>query len=63
MILTLQTFYVKSKIETSDWLFEYSHYCLESLRLSALVANVYDMIVCLVVFLSKVLFTIYVTGV
>ena len=36
-VSTFQTFYLKSKIETSDRLFQYSHYCLESLRLSALV--------------------------
>ena len=35
-VSTFQTFYLKSKIETSDRLFHYSHYCLESLRLSAL---------------------------
>ena len=35
-VSTFQTFYRKSKIETSDRLFQYSHYCLKSLRLSAL---------------------------
>ena len=26
----------KSEVETSDWFYQYSHYCLESLRVSAL---------------------------
>ena len=35
-VSTFQTIYLKSKIETSYRLFQYSHYCLESLRISAL---------------------------
>ena len=34
-ISIFQTFYTKSKTETFDWFFQYSHYCLESLWLSA----------------------------
>ena len=39
-VSTFQTLYLKSKIETSDRLFQYSHYCLESFRLSALPGDV-----------------------
>ena len=46
-------FCIKYKIETSDQLFQYSHYCLESLRLSALIEPIQIFLLDLLDFLKS----------
>ena len=40
--LNISDVFYKIKIETNDQFFQYSHYCLESLKLSALVSKLQE---------------------